>query len=149
MTRLYKNILSNRFIQIKNKTRYLQQNILSMLCISLLGFLSGNLFGTILNSLRKFMVWDGFIITSLILVIEIISYFSYKPIIYNERHTQSKKNWTCSFQDPSLYKSKICSRTGRTNTSTSTNRTPRMHGTCKGNANLRFAKGFVRRFALL
>ena len=101
--------MSNRLIQIKNKARYLQQNILNMLCVSLLGFLSGNLFGTILNSLRKFLVWDGFIIASLIIVIEIISYFSYKPIRYNEISTQSN-------QDPSFYKSKICSPTRRTST---------------------------------
>nr|YP_010732359.1 hypothetical chloroplast RF20 [Polulichloris maxima]WDY13273.1 hypothetical chloroplast RF20 [Polulichloris maxima] len=85
-------------MQIKKKTRYLQQNILSMLCILLIGFLGGNLFGTTLNVLREWMVWDGFIIAILIVVIEIISYFVYRPIRYKiKSYTQSKRNWSVCF----------------------------------------------------
>ena len=82
MTRLYNTFFSKRFRKIKFKTRYLQQNILNMLCVSLIGFLSGNLFGTVLTPLRECIVWDGFIIACLIAVIEMISYFSYNPARY-------------------------------------------------------------------
>lgn len=51
------------------------------LFLLLLGFLGGNLFGTILNSLRSFFVWDGLIIIILITIGEIISYLSYKPYL--------------------------------------------------------------------
>lgn len=51
------------------------------LFLLLLGFLGGNLFGTILNSLRSFFVWDGLIIILLITIGEIISYLSYKPYL--------------------------------------------------------------------
>ena len=77
MTRFYNNVVSGRLLRIKFKTQFLRQNFLSMLCFLLLGFLSGNLFGTILNSLRNWLKWDGFIIVGLIINIEAISYFSY------------------------------------------------------------------------
>ena len=83
MTRLYKkfdSVISNPLIRIKNKTQYVRKNILSMLCIFLIGFLSGNLFGTILKFFQNWVVWDGFIILGLITKIEVISYFSYKSI---------------------------------------------------------------------
>ena len=78
MTRFYNNVVRGRLIRIKIKTQYLRQNFLNMLCIFLIGFLSGNLFGTILNNLRNWVRWDGFIIVGLIATIEAISYFSYK-----------------------------------------------------------------------
>ena len=50
-----------------------------MISILLIGFLSGNLFGTVLNFVRGFILWDGFIIVTFIIIIEGISYLSYKP----------------------------------------------------------------------
>ena len=50
-----------------------------MISILLLGFLSGNLFGTLLSFVRKFIIWDGFIIATFIIIIEGTSYLSYRP----------------------------------------------------------------------
>ncbi len=43
----------------------------------LLGFLTGNLFGTILGKIRELFYWDGFIIFFLIIFFEVVSYAAY------------------------------------------------------------------------
>ena len=58
-----------------------------MISILLFGFLTGNLFGTVLIFVRQFILWDGFIIVSCLIVLETISYISYKPRRY--KHLQS------------------------------------------------------------
>ena len=60
-------------------SRYLQNNLIFLLFVLLVGFLSGNLFGTVLTFIRGFIIWDGFIIATLLIVIEFTSYISYKP----------------------------------------------------------------------
>ena len=59
------------------------------LVVLLLGFLSGNLFGTLLSFLRQFFVWDVLIIIILLLAGEIISYIS-----YNKKYSEKKTNET-------------------------------------------------------
>ena len=59
------------------------------LVVLLLGFLSGNLFGTLLSFLRQFLVWDVLIIIILLLAGEIISYIS-----YNKKYSEKKTNET-------------------------------------------------------
>ena len=65
------------------------------LVILLLGFLSGNLFGTILDFLRRFLVWDVLIITVLLLAGEAISYMSYNktlaPWLTKMKSNQAKR----------------------------------------------------------
>ena len=57
-----------------------------MLSILLIGFLSGALFGTILPFVRSLFFWDGFIIASLLVIIECLSYISYRPhLVTNQR----------------------------------------------------------------
>nr|YP_009105167.1 hypothetical chloroplast RF20 [Edaphochlorella mirabilis]AIT93791.1 hypothetical chloroplast RF20 [Edaphochlorella mirabilis] len=41
------------------------------------GFLLGNLFGSFLTFLRQFIIWDGFIIAFLLIIIECINFFNY------------------------------------------------------------------------
>ena len=48
-----------------------------MLALLLFGFLVGNLFGTFLNTLRFFFIWDVFIIFILIGLLEILNYIVY------------------------------------------------------------------------
>ena len=48
-----------------------------MLALLLFGFLVGNVFGTFLNTLRVFFIWDVFIIFILIGVLEILNYTVY------------------------------------------------------------------------
>ena len=50
-----------------------------LISVLLLGFLSGNLFGTILDFLRRFVMWDLFIIATLLFVIEFIGFIAYNP----------------------------------------------------------------------
>ena len=80
MTRFY-NSVKRKFFETRLKTKSLQKNILGLTSVLVLGFLTGNLFGTILTFVRKFIVWDGWIVASLIIIVELISYISYKPLV--------------------------------------------------------------------
>ena len=62
---------------VQEKSLFLQKSFPSILALLLLGFLVGNVFGTFLNTLRFFFIWDGFIIFILIGVLEILSYTAY------------------------------------------------------------------------
>ena len=77
------------FQNTKIRFRRLRNNFLPMISVLLFGFLSGNLFGTVLTFVRRFVMWDGFVVALLITVIEVLSYLSYKP-----RHSKSLR--TCS-----------------------------------------------------
>lgn len=48
-----------------------------VLCFLLIGFLVGNLFGTFLNTIRRYITWDGGIVFFLITLIEIFNYNVY------------------------------------------------------------------------
>ena len=74
MTRFYNAILKG----LKKRAGYSQNAFLCTMCSSLFGFLSGSLFGTLLEQIRHFLMWDGFIIASLLIFVEAISYISYK-----------------------------------------------------------------------
>ena len=58
-----------------------RQSKAHLISILLLGFLSGNLFGTVLNFLRGFIIWDLFIIATLLFIIEFTGYMAYSPRI--------------------------------------------------------------------
>ena len=58
-----------------------------MLALLLLGFLVGNVFGTFLNTLRLFFIWDGFIIVILIGLLELLNsivYHAKKSIVFSQ-----------------------------------------------------------------
>ena len=51
---------------LRTKSLFLQKNFPNLLALLLFGFLLGNVFGTFLNTLRFFFIWDVFIIFILI-----------------------------------------------------------------------------------
>ena len=61
-----------------------------ILCLLLIGFLTGNLFGTFLNTIRKYIMWDGIIVFFIVSLIEISN--------YNVYHKKSKENIPLSFR---------------------------------------------------
>lgn len=67
------------------------QKTFYMLSVLLFGFLSGALFGTILPFIRSLFFWDGFIIASLLVIIECLSYFSYRPRQFNKSEDWSRQ----------------------------------------------------------
>jgi hypothetical protein len=72
------------FFKFEEKFLFLQK-IFSIALFSLFfGFLIANIFGSFLNVLRNFIIWDGFIILFLILFIEFIN-----SIIYNNKNRSS------------------------------------------------------------
>lgn len=62
-----------------------------ILCLLLIGFLTGNLFGTFLNTIRKYIMWDGIIVFFIVSLIEISN--------YNVYHKKSKENVLLSFRE--------------------------------------------------
>ena len=75
-TRLF--ILFNNYTSsLQRKILYLQDGFTKMLCLLFLGFLTGNLFGTFLNIIRGYLVWDGLIGIVLVSLMEIFSYAAY------------------------------------------------------------------------
>nr|YP_009105757.1 hypothetical chloroplast RF20 [Neocystis brevis]AIT94453.1 hypothetical chloroplast RF20 [Neocystis brevis] len=64
-------------LTIKKKNKFFQNNFANALFFLFIGFLSGNLFGSCLNTLRELIIWDGFIIFILVLFIEIVNFLIY------------------------------------------------------------------------
>ena len=62
---------------INEKFFFFQNSFSTSLFFLFIGFLFGNLFGTFLDGIRTFILWDGFIVLSLLFFIEIISYITY------------------------------------------------------------------------
>ena len=75
-TRLTK-LIQNSLGLLNRKLLFLKTNFSLSLFSLFLGFLSGNLFGTFLTSLRTFLPWDGWIVCSLLFCFEVISYQVY------------------------------------------------------------------------
>ena len=65
----------------RRSRRKARQSKAHLISILLLGFLSGNLFGTVLSFLRGFIIWDLFIIATLLFIIELTGYITYNPRI--------------------------------------------------------------------
>jgi hypothetical protein len=62
---------------VREKSLFFRKNFPSILALLLFGFLVGNVFGTFLNTLRVFFLWDVFIIFILIGLLEILNYNVY------------------------------------------------------------------------
>ena len=75
-TRLIR-IFEDIYLKIKERYFFFQTTFVIAIFFVFLGFLFGNLFGTFLQLIRHFIQWDGFIVTSLLVFIEILSYSIY------------------------------------------------------------------------
>lgn len=67
----------DRKFLLNNKNQWSIDSLTKLLCLLLIGFLIGNLFGTFLNTIREHITWDGVIVLVLIVVIEILNYNVY------------------------------------------------------------------------
>jgi len=59
------------------RIQFLQKNLTLLLFLVFIGFLTGNVFGTFLNSLRPYLPWDGWIVIILVFSIEVCNYATY------------------------------------------------------------------------
>ena len=76
-TKLFRNV--NKIFYILKKRILIVQNSFSLALFSLfLGFLCGNLFGTFLDTLRIYFLWNGFVAFIILLFIEAINFFVYR-----------------------------------------------------------------------
>ena len=62
---------------LQDKHQLSIDKLTQMLCLLLIGFLVGNLFGTFLNTIRTYVTWDGVIVFFIISGIEISNYNVY------------------------------------------------------------------------
>lgn len=88
-TRIFE-ILTQINLNIRKKSVLFQKIFtISLICL-FSGFSVGNLFGTFLNDLRNFQIWDGFIICFILLIVEIINFLNYStsklPAALLQRH---------------------------------------------------------------
>ena len=80
-------MLKTRFFSLLQKytsyvikrIQFLHNNLTLLLFLLFIGFLTGNIFGTFLNSLRPYLPWDGWIVIILVFTIEICNYATYHP----------------------------------------------------------------------
>lgn len=77
LTRYYFQ-LSQFFKFLNQKLEKLKKNFLSFLVILFLGFFMGNLFGTLVESIRKLNIADSILIFTIILLNEIINFIVYR-----------------------------------------------------------------------
>nr|YP_009105557.1 hypothetical chloroplast RF20 [Lobosphaera incisa]AIT94279.1 hypothetical chloroplast RF20 [Lobosphaera incisa] len=68
---------NNFFYKTNSKFLVFQNNFGITIFFLFIGFLSGNLFGTILNGIRYYMSWDGYIGLILLFFIESINFIFY------------------------------------------------------------------------
>ncbi len=80
-TRIFKNIKKSFFF-FEKKFHFFKKTFSISILFLFIGFFLGNIFGTFLNWLRHFIVWDGLLIFALLSLFEIIS-----SIVYQENFT--------------------------------------------------------------
>ena len=94
--------VSNIFYNLKRKVLTVQNSFSLILFSLFIGFLCGNLFGTFLDTLRIYFLWNGFIGVILLLCIEIINFFVYGISF-------PKRNLRIDFlQDYNIQKKRFC-----------------------------------------
>ena len=89
LTRYY-SILSQLFNFVNKKFIKLKNNFLSFLLLLFIGFFIGNLFGTLVESIRQFNIADSFLILSLITINELINALVYRRY-QKKTNTDTKK----------------------------------------------------------
>lgn len=77
LTRFFRqwNQIKNR---IDEKNKLLKKQYLNSLILLFFGFSFGNLFGTFISSIRNFNIWDGLIISLILLFCELVNYLLYQ-----------------------------------------------------------------------
>ena len=91
LTRYYSK-LSQFFKFIAIKFVKLKEGFLSFLILLFIGFFFGNLFGTVVDSIRKFNIADSFLIFIILLLNEFINYniySRYKPKISTKMRSKN------------------------------------------------------------
>ena len=98
------NYLTRYFVQfnkilqfINQKFINLKENFLCFVLLLFLGFFLGNLFGTVVNSIRQFNIPDSLLIAILISVNEVFNFIIYSNYKAKFSHTFSLKPATYSF----------------------------------------------------
>ena len=76
-TRIFKNIKKSFFF-FEKKIYFFKKTFSISILFLFIGFFLGNIFGTFLNWLRQFIVWDGLLIFALLSFFEIISSIVYQ-----------------------------------------------------------------------
>ena len=76
-TKLFRNV-NKIFYTLKERLLVVQNSFSLALFALFLGFLCGNLFGTFLDTLRVYFIWNGFVAFIILLFIEMINFFVYK-----------------------------------------------------------------------
>jgi cytochrome c biogenesis protein CcdA len=80
-------------IYLKRKNSFFKEVFSFALFTLFFGFLIGNLFGTFLNTIRSFILWDGFIIFIILVIMEFLNF-----LLYNKA-----KRFSVIFQRISYY----------------------------------------------
>lgn len=84
----------NKFkVYLKSKNSFFKEVFSFALFTLFFGFLIGNLFGTFLNTIRSFILWDGLIIFIILFIMELLNF-----ILYNKA-----KRFFVIFQKISYY----------------------------------------------
>ena len=88
------------WFQFKKKFFLFEKSFSLMLFCLFLGFIFGSIFGTFLNTLRYFFIWDGFIIFVLLTFFEFLNYIVYHAkkrlflnIFYFDSFEKTKNFW--------------------------------------------------------
>nr|YP_009105832.1 hypothetical chloroplast RF20 [Koliella corcontica]AIT94532.1 hypothetical chloroplast RF20 [Koliella corcontica] len=90
-TRIFK--LGYLFLEKTKKYYYCKKNKFTInLFFLFIGFILGNTFGTFLNTLRQYFIWDGYIITLLLIFLEIINKLIYNNQFINYKNKKAIKN---------------------------------------------------------
>ena len=82
-----------------NKSQFSLDKFTQVLCLVLIGFLVGNLFGTFLNTIRRYIAWDGVIVFFIISIIEISNYNvhnknrAFLSILFRTDQNKMKRFW--------------------------------------------------------
>lgn len=76
-TRIFKNMRKG-LLFLEKKFNFFSKNFPISVLFLFIGFFLGNIFGTFLNWLREFIVWDGLLIFVLLFFFEIISSIVYQ-----------------------------------------------------------------------
>ena len=67
-------------VYLKKKDSFFKEVFSFALFTLFFGFLIGNIFGTFLNTIRSFILWDGFIIFIILIIMEFLNF-----LLYNTR----------------------------------------------------------------
>ena len=98
-TRIFRN-LRKSVVLLKKRFDFFKKNFTISVLFLFIGFFLGNIFGTFLNWLRHFIIWDGLLVFTLLLFFEIIS-----SVVYQKNSTflsppvSTNKRFRTSFFD--------------------------------------------------